>query len=178
MKLSARGVVLKYDGAVSTNLQEDIALPRIPNGQRQFTVIDNNTGRGEINAGGGSSLSSQQQQLSNLKSKFNSLINDPLMNLTFTGSDPKKALQSQLNSEKIVSQSRITKNKNLLEQLSQRKHTLDDSVKNMDQLQNEVEKQSKIKQNVEDFLSDYSPSSDSATEIDELIGALIEDNNE
>ena len=44
MKLSARGVVLKYDGAVSTNLQEDIALPRIPNGQRQFTVIDNNTG--------------------------------------------------------------------------------------------------------------------------------------
>ena len=48
----------------------------------------------------------------------------------------------------------------------------------MDQLQNEIEKQGKIKQNIEDYLSDYSPSSDSAMEIDELIGALIEDNNE
>lgn len=178
MKLSIKGVVLKDDGTVKPNLEEDITLPRIPNGQREFKVINNSTGYDTITTGGSGMPSYQQQQLSNLKSKFNNLTNDPLMNLTFTGSDPNNVLQSQLNSEKNTSQTNIAQNKNLSEQLSQLKNTLDGSIKNLKQLQDEVENQNKIKQNIDYYLVDYGNSSDSTKEIDELIGALIENNNE
>jgi flagellar biosynthesis chaperone FliJ len=100
------------------------------------------------------------------------------MNLTFTGSDPNNVLKSQLNSEKNTSQTNIAQNKNLSEQLSQLKNTLDGSIKNLKQLQDEVENQNKIKQNIDYYLADYGNSSDSTKEIDELIGALIENNNE
>ena len=113
--------------------------------------------------------SSQQQKLSNLKSKLDNLSCNPLMNQNYN----QGTLQSQLNSKKLASQNSITQYKNLSGQLSQQQNNLNYSITNIEQLQNKINQQSALKQNVELYLSDYENPTNVVEGIEKLMGELM-----